>query len=87
MIKNYADRSPDEQRYWIKGWDDCAKGKESQHEALAGAGSHLADYYLAGWKAVDECADEILQSLRRKQREQPLVLRYGTIAANSASLT
>jgi len=66
MVKSYADRSPDEQRYWIEGWNDHIKDRASRYDSLAVAGCPHADYYLAGWKSVDEFADEMMKSLGRK---------------------
>lgn len=63
MIKPYIERSADEHDAWLDGWHDHADGRESRYDSLIGAGDPHADYYLAGWKAQDEFADELVERL------------------------
>jgi hypothetical protein len=63
MIKPYTDRSAAEHRTWLRGWKDNSRGRESRYDALVGAGNPFADYYAAGFKAVDEFVDEMSERL------------------------
>jgi hypothetical protein len=63
MIKPYIERSADEHKVWLDGWHDHAQGRHSHHDLLVAIGDPHADYYLAGWKAVDEFVDEMSERL------------------------
>ena len=61
MSKPCVEYSPEGQEFWHEGWHDHVQDRECRYDALAGAGNPHADAYLAGWKAVDEFADEMQQ--------------------------